>query len=80
MRDAYLERLTTRREDVMSSLWTNLLFMHGHITDPALARRLAEVPKSPSRPSGKRQRTEAAATGAQRKVSSHAPLPQGGCA
>lgn len=64
----------------MSSLWTNLLFMHGHITDPALARRLAESPKSPSRPSGKRQRAETSATGTQRKAASPAPLPQGGCA
>ena len=27
----------------MSSLWTDLLFLHGHITDPKLARRWAEV-------------------------------------
>jgi hypothetical protein len=27
----------------MSSLWTDLLFLHGHITDPELARRLAEA-------------------------------------
>ena len=64
----------------MSSLWTNLLFMHGHITDPALARRLAETPKSPSRPSGKRQRAKAATTGAPGKVACPAPLAQGGCA
>ena len=25
----------------MSSPWTDLLFLHGHIHDPALARRLA---------------------------------------
>jgi hypothetical protein len=27
----------------MSSLWTDLLFLHGHIHDPALARRLADT-------------------------------------
>lgn len=64
----------------MSSLWTNLLFMHGHITDPALARRLADTPKSPSRPSGRRQRTKTAATGVQGKLASPATLAQGGCA
>jgi hypothetical protein len=64
----------------MSSLWTNLLFMHGHITDPALARRLAETPKTPSRPAGKRQRTPTAAAAGQRKVAASAPLAQGGCA
>lgn len=64
----------------MSSLWTNLLFMHGHITDPALARRLAETPKSPSRPSGKRQRTKTAAPGTQGKTACPAPLAHGGCA
>jgi len=63
----------------MSSLWTNLLFMHGHITDPALARRLAETPKPPSRPSGKRLRNETVARDLQRK-SAAAPLAQGGCA
>ena len=27
----------------MSSLWTDLLFLHGYITDPQLAHRLAEA-------------------------------------
>jgi hypothetical protein len=27
----------------MSSLWTDLLFLHGYITDQTLARRLAEA-------------------------------------
>lgn len=27
----------------MSSLWTDLLFLHGYITDPKLARQLAEA-------------------------------------
>jgi hypothetical protein len=26
----------------MSSLWTDMLFLHGHIADPELARRLAQ--------------------------------------
>ncbi|WP_201313523.1 hypothetical protein [Dyella sp. EPa41] len=64
----------------MSSLWTNLLFMHGHITDPALARRLAETPKSPTRPSGKRQRSQATVNRAPSKAASPAALAQGGCA
>lgn len=64
----------------MSSLWTNLLFMHGHITDPALARRLAETPKPPTRPSGKRLRNQAAATDGRRKAGAATPLAQGGCA
>lgn len=33
----------------MSSLWTDLLFLHGHITDPQLARRLLS-PAPPSKP------------------------------
>jgi hypothetical protein len=33
----------------MSSLWTDLLFLHGHITDARLARRLA-VPERPAPP------------------------------
>ena len=64
----------------MSSLWTNLLFMHGHITDPALARRLAETPKSPSHTSGKRQRIKSATANEQRKAAATSPLAQGGCA
>ena len=40
----------------MSSLWTNLLFMHGYISNADLARRLAETPSSDKKPSGKRQR------------------------
>jgi len=30
----------------VSSLWTDLLFLHGHITDARLARRLAAVKRS----------------------------------
>jgi hypothetical protein len=30
----------------MSSLWTDLLFLHGHITDWRLARRLSRTPPS----------------------------------
>lgn len=38
----------------MSSLGTNLLFMHGHITDLDLVRRLGEAPAQHDRPTGKR--------------------------
>ena len=31
----------------MSSLWTDLLFLHGYITDLKLARRLAEPKQRP---------------------------------
>lgn len=43
----------------MSSLWTGLLLLHGHIHDPELARRLAGTPSlpPPRRSGGKRQRT-----------------------
>ncbi|HEX5488011.1 MAG TPA: hypothetical protein VFX04_02535 [Rhodanobacteraceae bacterium] len=42
----------------MSSLWTDLLLLHGHIHDPELVRRLANTPSTPPprRPGGKRQR------------------------
>jgi hypothetical protein len=42
----------------MSSIGTNLLFLHGHIHDPELVRRLAHTPATPppGRRSGKRQR------------------------
>jgi hypothetical protein len=33
----------------MSSLWTDLLFLHGHIADPRLARRLLS-PAPPTEP------------------------------
>ena len=41
----------------MSSLWTDLLLLHGHIHDPALVRRLASTPSTPppKRPGGKRE-------------------------
>ncbi|WP_199098556.1 hypothetical protein [Dyella sp. ASV21] len=62
----------------MSSLWTNLLFMHGHIADPALARRLADVAEPKPRPSGKRLRTTKPAA-ASSKLPPATALPQGGC-
>jgi hypothetical protein len=34
----------------MSSLWTDLLFLHGHITDWRLAQRLSRTP-APQEPS-----------------------------
>jgi len=38
------------------SLWTELLFLHGHIADPELARRLVKPapPTAPSEPSAKK--------------------------
>jgi hypothetical protein len=63
----------------MSSIFTNLLFMHGHITNLELARRLAEEPSKPaSRPTGKRERTPKAAE-AIRKAVAPASLAHGGC-
>jgi hypothetical protein len=43
----------------MSSLWTDLLFLHGHIHDLDLARRLADTPSTPlpGLTGGKHQRT-----------------------
>ncbi|WP_147281693.1 hypothetical protein [Dyella solisilvae] len=64
----------------MSSLWTNLLFMHGHITDPELARRLANDPSPSSRPSGKRERATKAAEAARKAAPVPVAVPQGGCA
>lgn len=63
----------------MSSLWTNLLFMHGHIADVDLARRLADVPEPKPRPGGKRERTEKPALATSKPIEC-AALPQGGCA
>lgn len=41
----------------MSSLWTDLLFLHGHIHDPELVRRLANTHSTPppSLPGGNNQ-------------------------
>jgi hypothetical protein len=63
----------------MSSLWTNLLFMHGYIADVELARRLANPPAPSSPPSGKRQRI--AKTGVSKRKTDVTPavLGQGGC-
>ena len=40
----------------MSSLWTDLLFLHGHITNTDLARRLADAPPAAPKPRGRRSR------------------------
>ncbi len=42
----------------MASLWTGLLFLHGHIADPALARRL-DAAEAPPPPRGRRHRPKA---------------------
>jgi len=41
--------MTIETEERKPSLWTALLFLHGHIADPQLARRLAadETAESP---------------------------------
>lgn len=62
----------------MSSIFTNLLFMHGHITNLELARRLAETPAPTSKPTGKRKRTPNAAV-AVRKAVAPTTLAHGGC-
>jgi hypothetical protein len=46
----------------MSSLLTNLLFLHSHIHDPELARRLAQLPRPAQRPAGKRWYASVVAT------------------
>ncbi|AHX16466.1 hypothetical protein CH75_21690 [Dyella jiangningensis] len=44
----------------MGSLWTDLLFLHGHVTDLKLLRRLKDLPDSravtPSRQASDRKR------------------------
>jgi len=52
----------------MSSLFTNLLFLHGHITDPELARRLANTPAPKPRPKGKRDRSPTLLAAASRTI------------
>jgi len=41
----------------MRSLWTDLLFLHGHIASLELARQLAATPPPQDKPSGQRERT-----------------------
>ncbi|MFC5741436.1 hypothetical protein [Dyella tabacisoli] len=36
----------------MSSLWSDLLFLHGHISNVDLAHRLSEIETPPSKPLG----------------------------
>lgn len=52
----------------MSSIWTNLLFMHGHITNLELARRLAEAPGPGTKPKGKRQQVPEVAAASKNAV------------
>ncbi|AIF46590.1 hypothetical protein [Dyella japonica] len=62
----------------MSSLFTNMLFLHGHITDPELARRLANTPAPTSRPTGKRER-KPTLLATVRKSLAPSKLAHGGC-
>ncbi|MGO4703447.1 hypothetical protein [Dyella sp. 2RAB6] len=45
----------------MSSIWNDLLFLHGHIADAKLARRLAAAPEAEQKPREVRSRKEKAA-------------------
>ena len=60
----------------MSSIYTNLLFMHGHITNLELVRRLAETPPAPPPSKGKRQPTPSVMT-AIRKTATTSKLAHG---
>lgn len=62
----------------MSSLWADLLFLHGHITDPELARRLAQTETPKPRPKGKRERTPSLLVTAG-KTLAPSKLAHGGC-
>jgi hypothetical protein len=60
LQDAYLEPTAKGQidwEGVMSSLWTDLLFLHGHISNADLARRLSETKTPPGKPGGQRSKT-----------------------
>jgi len=41
----------------MSSIWKDLLFLHGHIADANLARRLADAPKAERKPQARKEKT-----------------------
>ena len=61
----------------MASIFTNLAFMHGHITDVALARRLAGLPETtvqPSKPARPAKREKVAAPQAGKKATGKAAL------
>ncbi|HEY4144823.1 hypothetical protein [Pinirhizobacter sp.] len=66
----------------MASIFTNLAFMHGHITDVALARRLADLPETivqptkPSRPA-KREKVGAPREAAKKVTGITALRPSG---
>jgi hypothetical protein len=63
----------------MSSLFTNLLFMQGHIADPELARRLANTPQVAPRPTGKRARLPKSDSVTRKIATAPVALAQGGC-
>ena len=63
----------------MGSIYSGLLFMHGHITNLDLVRRLAEDPKPTQRPTGKRQRTPGAAQAKRPAPRPTGTLAHGGC-
>ncbi|WP_114240377.1 hypothetical protein [Dyella sp. C9] len=63
----------------MSSLFTNLLFMHGHIADLELARRLAGEEERGRPPKGKRQPAPKAEQQLANAVAVPSLAAQGGC-
>jgi len=64
----------------MSSLWNSLLFMHGHIADPELARRLADTPPSTVHRDSKLQQVPKSSGTARRSATPPTTLAHGGCA
>ncbi|WP_109123476.1 hypothetical protein [Dyella sp. C11] len=63
----------------MSSIFTNLLFLHGHIADPELARRLADAQNERPKQKGKRERAPMAAQTTRKEVVLPAGLAHNGC-
>ena len=62
----------------MSSLWTDLLFLHGHITNADLARRLAQAPAPKPKPRNSRSRDGSASPVGQDAQPRAAVSPCGG--
>ncbi len=62
----------------MSSLWTDLLFLHGHITNADLARRLSQAPAPKAKPRGSRSRDASASPVGQDAQPRTVVSPRGG--
>jgi len=63
----------------MRSIWTDLLFLHGHVADVTLARRLAAEPKDGSKPERHLLRKQEAARPAHLETSRVPPCGGGAC-